>query len=167
MGNENFERARVTAEATATLDKSKVSEADGSAAARITPMLNTINHLDLSQNETWFGHGVDYAIKHKSNSMASDITDYGFIAYIVSLGLVFSCCIPFFSLATIMFLIGIGGGTGNITYIWSLLMIFAGLKYFTELDKAGELYIDIEVDDEEEDFEKEIDEEEDLKELGS
>lgn len=130
FGNESFERAINAADATLTGDTKIVRETDRSASSRINPMLNTINNLDLSKSETWFGHGVDYAVTHKSEKMIGDITDYGLIAYILSLVLVFSCSIDFFSLATLMFFLGVGGGTGNIAYGWGILMIFTCVKYF-------------------------------------
>lgn len=36
--------------------------ADGSAAARIIPVVNTLTKLDLSSWEGWLGHGVDYGL---------------------------------------------------------------------------------------------------------
>jgi len=130
---QQFERATSVVEATTTMDTEEVRESDGSASARITPMLNTINELDFSKSETWFGHGVDYSLmiaKKKSIQKIGYIDDYGLIAYILSLVLVFSCAIEFFSLGTIMFFLGVGGGTGNIAYAWGLLMIFTCIKYF-------------------------------------
>ena len=59
-----------------------------------------------------------------------EIDDYGLIAYALSLSLVFLCAIDFFSLATIMFFLGIGGGTGNIAYGWGLLMLFVEMSIF-------------------------------------
>lgn len=130
MGIEQFDRAYNTAQATMTLDKETVAETDGSAAYRIGPMLNTINNLDLTKKEHWFGYGIDTGNANKSERMISEITDYGFLAYILGLFLVFSCSIRFFSIPTIMFFIGIGGGTGNIAYGWGILMVFMCVRYF-------------------------------------
>ena len=85
---QQFERAATTAEATITMDADEVREADGSASERIAPMLNTINTLDLSTTEAWFGHGVDYSnnvARKKGIKMAGQIDDYGLIAYIFSI----------------------------------------------------------------------------------
>lgn len=128
-----FERATTTAEATMTMDAEEVKEADGSASARIAPILNTINTLDLSSTEAWFGHGIDYSLniaKKKGIQMMGQIDDYGLIAYILTLILVFTCAIDILSLATIMFILGVGGGTDNIAYGWGLLMVFTCIKYF-------------------------------------
>ena len=135
---QQFKRATSVAEATMTMDANEVRETDGSAATRITPMLNTINELDLESAESWIGHGVDYGIKmakKKTKGKISIIDDFGLIAYILSLILVFSCSIDFFSIATIMFFLGVGGGVGNIAYLWGLLMIFTCIKYFNKKKK--------------------------------
>lgn len=128
-----FERATNVAEATMTGDVEEVREVDGSASERVAPLLNTINGLDLNKDETWTGHGVDYSVKiarSRGIRKIGEIDDYGLIAYALSLSLVFLCAIDFLSLATIMFFLGIGGGTGNVAYGWGLLLIFTCLKYF-------------------------------------
>lgn len=130
MGIEQFDRAYNTAHATMTLDKETVVETDGSASARITPILNTIKNLDLTKKEHWFGYGIDAGRHDMSERMVAEITDYGFLAYISGLVLVFSCSIRFLSIPTIMFFIGIGGGTANIAYLWGILMVFMCVRYF-------------------------------------
>lgn len=130
---QQFKRASSVVEATLTGNTQTVMETDGSAASRITPMLNTINAIDLNDFDTWFGHGVDYNLQEKKNGgkdLIGEINDYGLIAYILGLILVFSCAIEFRSLATIMYFLGVGGGTGNIAYAWGSLMIFACIRYF-------------------------------------
>ncbi len=129
-----FERATSVAEATMTGDVEEVMETDGSASSRIAPMLNTINNLDINESDTWFGHGIDYSYKiarTKGIRKINTIDDYGLIAYIITLTLVFSCAINFFSLATIMYFLGVGGGTDNIAYQWGLLLIFTCVKFFS------------------------------------
>lgn len=130
MGIKQFDRAYNTVNAALTLDNETVQETDGSASARITPMLNTINNLDLTKKEHWFGYGTDAGVANKSERMIADITDYGFLAYLFALLLVFSCSIRFWSIPTIMFFLGIGGNTNNIAYGWGILMIFLCIKYF-------------------------------------
>ncbi len=130
MGIEQFDRAYNSAQATMTLDAETVRKTDGSASVRILPMLNTINNLDLTKKEHWFGYGIDAGLANMSGRMIAEITDYGFLAYILGLVLVFSCSIRFFSIPTIMFFIGIGGCTGNIAYGWGTLMVFMCLRYF-------------------------------------
>lgn len=129
---QQFKRASSVVEATLTGNTQTVMETDGSAASRITPMLNTINEIDLSDFNTWIGHGVDYNLheKNRGTALVGEINDYGLIAYILGLVLVFSCAIEFRSLATIMYFLGVGGGTGNIAYAWGSLMIFACIRYF-------------------------------------
>lgn len=130
MGIEQFDRAYNTTQATLTMDRQKVAETDGSAYMRIAPMLNTINNLDLTKKEHWFGYGIDTGNANKNERMIAEITDYGFLAYICGLILVFSCSIRFFSIPTIMFFIGIGGGTTNIAYLWGILIVFMCIRYF-------------------------------------
>lgn len=132
MGIKQFDRAYNTTQATLTMDKQQVAETDGSAYMRIAPMINTINNLDLTKKEHWFGYGIDAGNANKNERMIGEITDYGFLAYICGLILVFSCSIRFFSIPTIMYFIGIGGGTGNIAYAWGILIIFMCIRYFKE-----------------------------------
>lgn len=132
MGIKSFERAYNATEATMTLDTKTVKETDSSAAVRIMPIINTINNLDLSKKEHWFGYGIDAGIGDKSARLMGEITDYGFLAYLCGLFLVFTCSIRFWSIPTIMYFIGIGGGTGNIAYQWGILIVFMCVRYFYE-----------------------------------
>lgn len=128
-----FERATTVAEATMTGDVEEIQEADGSASSRIAPLINTINGLDINSSETWFGHGTDYSYKvarTKGIRKIGDIDDYGLIAYFLSLTIVFLCAINVNSLGAIMFFMGIAGGTGNVPYLWGLLMIMTCIRYF-------------------------------------
>ena len=128
-----FKRAAEVVEATTTLDVEEVRETDGSAAVRIAPILNTINNIDLGSGDSWFGHGIDYSYnvaRKKGIRMINEIDDYGLVAYGLGLILVFSCSMDFFSLGTIMYFTGIGGGLGNIAYQWGILMIFVCVRYF-------------------------------------
>lgn len=130
MDIKQFDRATSAASATLTLDTEQVIETDGSASARIIPLLNTINNLDLSKKEHWFGYGIDAGHAQKMERMLAEITDYGFLAYLCGLLLVFFCSIRFWSLPIIMYFIGIGGGTSNVAYQWGLLMVFMCVRYF-------------------------------------
>lgn len=123
--------------ATLTFDVEEVRSVDRSAASRITPWINTFN-LDLKSSKVWFGKGTNTRednIRHHSTQGATigNIEQYGLISYLVSLILLFSCCINFISIPTIMFLVGIFGGITNIAYLWGILMIFTSIKYFQEL----------------------------------
>ena len=129
-----LDRAVNVINATLTLDAEEVRKVDGSAASRINPMLNTLN-MDLSDSKIWFGKGTstreEMVMRHVSQSgKMGNIDQYGLMSYIVSLILVFSCCMNFVSIPTIMFFVGVGGGTGNIAYAWGILMIFSVVRYF-------------------------------------
>lgn len=131
MGIKQFDRAYNTTQATLTMDNKIVAETDGSAYMRIYPILNTIKNLDLTKKEHWFGYGIDYGLsKNKFEVMMAEITNYGFLSYIFGLILVFSCSIRLFSIPTIMYFIGIGGGTGNIAYLWGILIVFMCVRYY-------------------------------------
>ena len=130
MGIKQFNRAYDTVQATMTLNKDVVGKADGSAAYRIAPILNTINDLDLTKKEHWFGYGIDKGKAQVYDRMMGEITDYGFLAYIFGLILVFTCAIRFWSIPTIMYFIGIGGNTSNIAYGWGILIVFMCVRYF-------------------------------------
>jgi hypothetical protein len=131
---EPLNRARVSIEVTMSGVSDNVIEADGSAAARIVPILNTINDIDLTNKETWFGKGVDTAITadmFSAERKIGGITDYGLASWILALIFVFICCIRrVFSIETMIFLILLGANFNNIAYIWGILMIFTVVKYF-------------------------------------
>ena len=135
---EALDRATNTIEATATLDKDVVRETDRSAAARITPILNTFT-ADFTKNETWLGYGIDAGIGNKYNRTL--FHDYGFIFYIVTLLLCFTCAYNFWSLGCIFMFAGVGGGFGNnIQYAWALAMVMTCVKYFYENRYNPEIY---------------------------
>ena len=129
-GIEALDRATSSIEATTTLDADVVRETDGSASARIAPMINSIN-ADYTKFETWFGKGIDAGLKDKVNRTLFD--DYGFIFYLLSLTLGISCAYGFSLIAVIFLFAGVAGGAGNnIQYSWTLMMIFTCVKYFQE-----------------------------------
>lgn len=150
---QQFERASSVAEATMTGDLDHVIETDGSAAVRIGPLLYTIQNLDLTNSEHWFGRGIDaYGYRAvTTRGFLGEIGPYGFLAYLLGLTLIFSCAIRFFSIPTIMYFLGVGGMTGNIAYGWGILMIFMCVRYFHEhrydLEVVQANKIDEETDD--------------------
>ena len=123
--------------ATLTLDADEVERVDGSAASRITPIFNTLN-MDLSKAETWFGKGA-YSksemirVYQQKEGKMGNIDQYGLIGFFLSWVLVLVCCFDFRSLAMLMFLVGVGGGVGNIAYGWGCLMLFTTVKYFERI----------------------------------
>ena len=145
-GIEALDRATNTIAATTTLDKKTVQETDGSASARITPLLNTI-HADYSKSETWLGYGIDAGVQDKANRTIYH--DYGFIFYIISLIFTFTCVYKFGSLGTIFMFGGVSGGAGgNIQYAWELMMIMTCVRYFYENRYYLEIYDDKEENEE-------------------
>jgi hypothetical protein len=141
-GIEALDRATNTIEATTTLDTKTVQETDGSAAARIAPVINSLN-ADFSKKETWLGYGIDYGKNQGSfyKQTGTLFDDYGFIFYIITLIFTFTCGYRFFSLATIFMFAGVGGGLGgNIQYAWELAMVMTCVRYFYENRYNPEIY---------------------------
>ncbi len=132
-GNESFSRAVNATEATLTLDSQTVMDTDGSAAMRIKPMLNTLK-IDLSDPDTWLGHGCDYSVRYglyADTRYIGNIGDYGLIAFVLSCIFTYSCSVYFLSIQTIMITCGVAGyAVGNISYVWGILMIFTCVNYF-------------------------------------
>lgn len=139
---EQFTRAQKVVEVTATGDTEELSETDGSAAVRITPLLNLFTKSDLSDLQFWFGTGtIEKTSNHykaAAQMMSLDaqiaiIKQYGFFSFVISLIFVYTCVIKkVFSLETLMFLILFGLSINNIAYLWGALMIFAAVRYFQE-----------------------------------
>lgn len=132
LGFEQLDRATSVINATTTMDKEEIQEADGSGASRISPIINSIN-ADFSKKETWFGHGIDYSEGKFFTQTATLFDDYGFLFYIITLIFTFTCSYKFLSLATLFMFTGVGGGMGsNIQYLWELAMVMTCVKYFYE-----------------------------------
>ncbi len=150
-GIEALDRTTSTIEATATLDKETVQETDGSAAARISPIINSIN-ADFSKSETWLGYGIDYG-KNRNDFAKQTGTlfdDYGLIFYIFSVIFAFTCAYNFWSLGCIFMFAGVAGGAGNnIQYLWALMMVMTCVKYFYENRYNPEIYEEEEDDNSE------------------
>lgn len=118
--------------ATATLNSQEVMDTDGSAAVRIKPLLNTLR-IDLTKKENWFGRGCDAGLQHGlygDDRYVKGISDYGFISYILSWIFALSCGYNFLSLPTLMCMLGVGGGLGNIAFSWGNFMLFTCVIFF-------------------------------------
>lgn len=153
LGFEQLDRATSVINATTTMDKEEIQEADGSGASRISPIINSIN-ADFSKKETWFGHGIDYSEGKFFAQTATLFDDYGFLFYIITLIFTFTCAYKFLSLATLFMFTGVGGGMGsNIQYLWELAMVMTCVKYFYENRYNPEIY---EEEEEEKDKNKEL-----------
>lgn len=150
LGIKQLDRATSTIEATATLDKENVQETDGSAAARIAPLLNSLK-ADFTKKETWLGHGIDYGKNNGTfyKQTGTMFDDYGLLFYILSLIFTFSCSYKLFSLTTIFMFAGVIGRAGtNIQYAWELMMVLTCVRYFYENRYNPEIYEEDEENDE-------------------
>ncbi len=127
---EPYNRAVTTLNATLTGDTEEVIRADHSASSRVNIILDTFTKNDLTDMQTWLGHGMDAQSMYSIN-MA--IYEYGMFSYLVKLFFFFTCCFTsIFSLETLIFIIMFGMNIGNIAYGWAALMVFSSLKYLKD-----------------------------------
>lgn len=141
-GIEQLDRATSVINATTTLDKDAIQEADGSGASRISPLINSLN-ADFSKKETWLGYGIDYSRNEQGfiKQTQTLFDDYGFIFYLIALTFAFNCAYRYFSLATLFMFAGVGGSFGhNIQYAWELAMVMTCVRYFYENRYNPEIY---------------------------
>lgn len=141
-GIEALDRATNTIEATTTLDKETIQETDGSASARIAPLINSLN-VDFSKKETWFGYGIKYGKDNKTfvKQTATFFDNYGLIFYVYSQIFNYVCVYRFWSHAPIFVLAGVTGSAGgNIQYAWMLMMVMTCVRYFYENRHNPEIY---------------------------
>ncbi|MCY2687798.1 hypothetical protein [Salinimicrobium sp. TH3] len=131
---EPLNRARASFEAVQTFDQEVIKKTDYSAASRIVPLINTLTEIELTEQDTWFGKGIDTnatADYLSEEQKVGGISDYGLISYIVSISFVFTCCIrKILSLEALIFILLLGAGINNIAYVWGILMLFATSNYF-------------------------------------
>ena len=129
-----IQRARDSFLAFLTLDNKAVAEADGSAAARIIPIVNTLTKLDLTSVEGWLGHGVDYGLSKGLFStivMIGNIADYGFLSFLILQAIVYTSMIrKVVSIETLLWF-GLGMATlANVPINWGAMMMFTAVRYF-------------------------------------
>ncbi len=110
-------------------------ETEASGAARLTGIVNTFQHLDLTTKEAWIGQGTSFRRTFESiygnKNMIGDITNYGIITYCFSLIFVYRTAISrLFSFETLIFIALLGAGIGSNYYIWSALLLFYMIKFY-------------------------------------
>lgn len=137
-GSEQFQRAWDAASATLTMNQNVIRNADGSAAMRIVPLVNTVK-TDLSASETWLGKGTIMENQTVDNwqktykMKISCVEQYGLIAFIASLIFLYSCAIKrVLSLETLCFVGLLTCNIGNVYIIWSMLYVFTVVRYLQE-----------------------------------
>ena len=128
---EPLNRAVTTFEAALTMDEEEIIEADRSASTRANVILS-IKYTDLSDMQTWFGHGIDASMMANKRVTHMAIYDYGLISYLLKLFMFFTCSLcGIISLSTLMFILLFSMNVGNIAYGFACLMIFSAIKYFS------------------------------------
>ena len=153
-----LQRAYQTINASMTLDVDEVVEADGSAADRVAPLLNTFTKLDIFDYDTWMGHGIDYVVSQGGLSsrkqwvMVGGIQDYGLLSFIVMQIVIFTCVIrKILSVETLIWIFLFGLTFSNISYTWGAMIVFTTVRYFQLQDEKGllEFEDDVEIESEE------------------
>lgn len=121
-------------DAAMTGDTELVKTTDSSASSRVNIIIDTFNHLDLKDSQTWIGHGMDKQGRYK---IVPAIYEYGLITYAFKLLFFFGCCFTsVLSLETVMLILIFGMNIGNIAYGWAALMVFTSIKYFKSIRYA-------------------------------
>lgn len=144
MGLKQLERASKAIEVTTQLDTDKIIEEDNSAAVRIAPLINTLTKTDLTATETWLGEGTAKKERITMTSIQTAkhgvLMQYGLIATIISLCLIYSSIVSRFWSVENLLCIGIFGVTiTNIDYIWGAYMLLATGKYFIDKHRRGQI----------------------------
>ena len=138
IDNISLQRAYNMFNAVLTGSQDVVIATDVSAATRIAPLMNLFTKLDLTDINTWLGHGVDYTINlgdykaYMKEGVIGGVLDYGLLSFIIMQILIFSCAIPrFFSIETLFWIFLFGFSFGNVPYTWGAIMIFTTVRLFT------------------------------------
>lgn len=128
-----LERAKITAEATLTGDNEEIAEADGSAAMRVIPLLNTLT-MDFFDKDNWIGKDTSQLKTNQwSKKKIFVVEQYGIIGLIPSLILLCTCIIRrFLSIEMLLFIILFGLSLINGAYIWGAMSMFATVSFFQE-----------------------------------
>ena len=143
-GNEQFERAIKTINATMTGNIKTINQEDGSAGTRVIPILNTLT-IDLTNTNSWIGNGtISKQDSEKSwlnlNRKIPIVDQYGLIGLIFSLILIYTCAIRrIWSIETILFMVLSLATLGNEYHIWSQMYVFTAIRYFQAKKENGYL----------------------------
>ena len=135
-GNEQLDRAVKTAQATLTGEVMEIQKADGSAAYRVIPLINTILYTDLSDRRSWIGKGtLDEDDAENAwldlTRKVSTVEQYGLLGLIASLILFYSCAVRrVFSIETLLLIFLLTLSLNNIYIVWSMMFIFTTVRYF-------------------------------------
>lgn len=137
-GSEQFKRAFDSASATLTMNQKVIYKADGSAAMRIVPLVNTFKS-DLNAKDTWVGKGTLMEKQNEKNwqetlkKKITTVEQYGLVAFIFSLVLLYSCAVKrIFSLETVCVAGLLMFNIGNVYIVWSMLYVFTVVRYLQE-----------------------------------
>lgn len=136
MNIHQLDRAINTINATMTGDIDVVAKADGSAVARVAPILNTIKDIDLYSSKTWFGEGtftkeVATDTQLRLRRKVGRIDEFGLLSFIFMQVVFFVCMAPkFLSIETMLWVMVFATTFGNVAYGWGAMMIFTAVSFF-------------------------------------
>lgn len=136
MNIHQLDRAINTINATMTGDVDVVVKADGSAAARVAPILNTIKDIDLYSSKTWFGEGtytkeVASDVQLRFSRKVGRIDEFGLLSFIFMQVVFFVCVVPkFLSIETMFWFMVFAATFGNVAYGWGAMMLFTAVSFF-------------------------------------
>lgn len=131
---------------TLTLDEAKVMETDGSAGARIIPLLTLSKTVTILSKDGWFGHGVDQVSKKRlmdyrnsgyteglSGTLLTVWYEYGFISFFIFVWFSFRTCFDRHALLSFVFwfmLVFLYGVNNQI--VWLCLTLLYINKFFSK-----------------------------------
>lgn len=112
----------------------QLRDADGSAATRVIPMVNTIILADLTSKEYWFGKGTMSKERtqnfwKRDNEKLAVVEQYGLLGLIANFIFIFTCVIrKFWSIETLILIVLFSFSLANMYYTWGAIMIFATIS---------------------------------------
>lgn len=134
---EAFTRFHDTFLATATMDEKMVLEADRSAAARVNIILGTAKNIDIFDWNFWVGYGRNTGI-----NMTGVLKIYGAVAFMAQVLLLW--CFAWRSIVSIevlFFIVFLSLAVGNVAYVWTIMMYWSMLKYFTKVEHKRDIRV--------------------------
>jgi hypothetical protein len=161
--NKAASRSFDTILATLTLDEDKIIEADHSAALRIVPIMMSLKLIDLTDSDTWFGHGIDYIkatfyLKFpgvpegtSGGGMPTFIVEYGLLSFVLFAILSFQMIDFKNGWNALIFIIIVLAGTMNSQITWAAIIFLSTNKYFKDriekqsfrLNQKSKLYYNV------------------------
>ena len=130
----NRAMAILSALTTDATNRVAIGRADGSAAYRVVPLMNTLFRLNLFSLDTWMGKGCDASVNTDiflGVRYVSNLLDYGFLSYLLSIFIVLKFCVKkVFSLEVLFYVFLCLTNMSNVAWCWGIYMTFATTFFF-------------------------------------